>query len=195
MEERERTHPMRKEAFESTKILTGQKEEEPKKTSIVEKEPEKKEVAQQPDRELKKPSASQRRKSELMSRLEGERPATKEEIEAEEGLMAEITGLIIEQTMTKIGYDFYEYFFLFWEAPQQVGIDDYNIFIFERASPMWGSWIWVVVNDSTIWDRVLKPRSTEIEDAAKEAIEVVKQYLVNYQQYEFESEDMIGTGI
>lgn len=193
--ERARREAVKEEASEDTRALTGQREEKPKETSAVEAEPEKEVTSERPDREPEKPPASQRQESEFMARLEGERPATKEEIAAEEGLMDEITGLIIEQTMTRIGYDFYEYFFLLWETPRMLGIRDYNIFINERASPMWGSWIWVDVNGATIWNKVLKPRSAEVEDAAKEAIEVTKQYLINYQQYQFQSEDLVGTGI
>lgn len=152
-------------------------------------------TARQPDREPETSPESQRQKSDLMTRLEGVRPATQEEIAAEEWLMDEITGLVIERTMTKIGYDFYEYFFLLWEAPRATGIQDYNITINERASPLWGSWVWVDVNGTTIWNKVLRPRSAEIEEAAKEAIETTKQYLVNYEQYQFQSEDLVGTGI
>jgi hypothetical protein len=133
--------------------------------------------------------------SDLMSRLKGERAATAEEVAAEEELMDEITGLIMEQTMTKIGYEFYEYFFLLWEPPQEVGVKDYNIFIREMASPVWGSWVSVSVNGATIWNKVLRPRSAEVEDSAKEAIVVTQQYLYNYQQYQFQSEDLVGTGI
>ena len=132
--------------------------------------------------------------SGLIAKIEEERAATKEEIAAEEELMLEITGLIIEETMTRIGYEFYEYFFLFWEAPE-VEVKDYNILISEMASPMWGSWVKVNVDETTVWSKMLKPRSEEIEDAVKIAIEATKQYLYNYEQYQFQTEDMVGTGI
>lgn len=115
-----------------------------------------------------------------------------EEIEKE--LMEEISGLIIEETMTKIGYEFYEYFFLLWEAPE-VEIKDYNIFINEKASPLWGSWVKVNIDGTTVWNRILRPRSEEIEEAVKQAIEATKQYLYNYEQYQFQTEDMVGTGM
>lgn len=198
MQKRKGIQTKRKETSKSIKDLTeqrGQSQEEFKKTSRVEKESQKKDIAEQPDKGREKPSASQRPKSELMARLEGVRPATQEEIAAEEGLMEEITGLIIEQTMTKIGYEFYECFFLLWEAPRMTEIQDYNIFINERASPLWGIWIWIDVNGTTVWNKVLRPRSAEVEEEAKEAIEATKQYLINYEQYQFQSEDLVGTGI
>ena len=142
-----------------------------------------------------KPSAAEEKIRKLIETIkEEERMATKEEIAAEEELMLEITGLIIEETMTKIGYEFYEYFFLFWEAPE-VEVKDYNILINERASPLWGSWVKVNIDETVVWSKVLRPRSEEIEDAVKQAIEATKQYLFNYEQYQFQTEDMVGSGI
>ncbi len=111
----------------------------------------------------------------------------------EEKVMEEISGLIIEQTMTGIGYGFYETFFVLWEAPE--GIKEYNIFIIERASPTWGSWVEVNVDDTTVWSNVLKPRFEEIEEAVKEAVEVAKIYLQHYEEYQLQSEDMVGNGM
>lgn len=113
---------------------------------------------------------------------------------AEEELMKEITGLIIEQTMTKIGYEFYENFFIRWEAPE--GIKDYNIFINERAGP-WGSWVRVDIDTKTVWQKVLRPRSEEIEEAAKEAVEATREYFSRYEEIkrEFEGPDMASSGI
>ncbi len=103
----------------------------------------------------------------------------------------------MEETMTKIGYDFYEYFFINWEVPQGITVTDYNVVIHEKASSVWGSLVWIEVNETPIWNnngQVLKPRGGEIEDAAKLAIQVVQMYLLNYEQYQFTSEDMVGTG-
>jgi len=113
---------------------------------------------------------------------------------AEEELIQEIAGLIIEETMTKIGYEFYEQFFLQWKAPQ-VGLKHYNILIAERASPTWGSLVEVNVGETTVWSGVLRPRSEEIEEAAKQAIEAAKEYLNNYEKYQLQTDDMVGSGI
>lgn len=87
----------------------------------------------------------------------------------------EMSGLIIEETMTKVGYEFYEKFFSFWEAPE--GIRGYNIYINERASPMWGSLVYVKVNNTLVWERMIRPRSEDVEKAVKNSIGVVKNYL------------------
>ena len=142
-----------------------------------------------------KPSAAEEKISSLIARIiEEERAATKEEIAAEEQLMQEITGLIIEETMTKIGYEFYEYFFFLWEPPE-VELKHYNIVIIEKASPMWGSLVEVKIGDTTIWSRMLRPRSEEIEESAKQAIETTKEYLRNYEKHQLKTKDMMGTGI
>lgn len=113
---------------------------------------------------------------------------------AEEKLMQEITGLIIAESMTKIGYEFYETFFLLWYPPQTI-LKHYNILIAEKASPMWGSLVEVNIGETTIWSMVLRPRSEEIEDAVKQAIEISKDYLNNYEKIQFQTVDMVGTGI
>jgi curli production assembly/transport component CsgE len=148
----------------------------------------------QKDVKPKKPSAAEERIRKLIEAVKEERLATKEEIAAEQQLMQEITGLIIEETMTKIGYEFYEYFFLIWEPPQTV-LKYYNIVITERASPVWGSLVEIKIGENIVWSIVLRPRSEEIEYAAKQAIEATKNYLQDYEKYQLKTIDMMGTGI
>lgn len=192
-EAREPSQTMRQKTTDSA--TTRQEQEKTEKTLAPREKPSQEITREQKVVEPNEAPPTREETSELMARLKGERAATEEEIAAEEELMDEISGLIMEETMTRIGYDFYEYFFLLWEPPQEVGVKDYNIFIREMASPVWGSWVSVSVNGATVWSKVLKPRSSEVEDSAKEAIVVTQQYLYNYQQYQFQSEDMVGTGI
>ena len=54
-------------------------------------------------------AATQKLLRELIAIVEKSKAvATKDEEAAEDAVMLEITGLIMEETMTKIGYDFYE---------------------------------------------------------------------------------------
>ena len=116
-----------------------------------------------------------------------------------QGGEVEIDGLIIDQTQTRIGQEFYQNFVTFWEAP--LGIEDYNILITEMANPTWGSWIWVevggFVSKEIVYREILKPRSEEIEKTAQKGVEVVKKYLYHLKEYgeEVAGEDMKGTGI
>lgn len=201
--EREKTKQVKKDVAKTACVVDarncglgykGQKDAKPEKILAAEEKPAKEIAGKQKHAKAEKTTAVPKKISGLIARIEEERAATKEEIAAEEELMLEITGLIIEETMTRIGYEFYEYFFLFWEAPE-VEVKDYNILISEKASPIWGSWVKVNIDETTVWSRVLRPRSEEIEDAVKQAIEATKQYLYNYEQYQFQTEDMVGTGI
>ena len=116
-----------------------------------------------------------------------------------QGGEVEIDGLIIDQTQTRIGQEFYQNFVTFWEAP--LGIEDYNILITEMANPTWGSWIWVevggFVSKEIVYREILKPKSEEIEETAQKGVEVVKKYLYHLKEYgeEVSEKDMKGTGI
>ena len=111
----------------------------------------------------------------------------------------EIDGLIIDQTQTRIGQEFYQNFVTFWEAPP--GIEDYNIVIVEMANPTWGSWIWIevggLVSKEIVYRETLKPRLEENEETAKKGVEVVREYLYRLIEYgkEVTEKDMSGTGI
>lgn len=90
----------------------------------------------------------------------------------------EIDGLIIDQTQTRSGHEFYQHFVTFWEAPE--GSEGFNIFVGERVSPQWGSWIWIKVNDVMVYRNVLRRRTEEIKEVAKKVVEIVKGYLYQY---------------
>ncbi len=109
----------------------------------------------------------------------------------------EIDGLVIDQTQTRIGYEFYSTFSLHWEAPVQNGVDDYTITVIERASPQWGSWIWIKINDAYMYRKILQPRQGEVENEARKAVGTVKKYLVTEYLYQKKllDEDMSESGI
>jgi len=186
--EQEKTVQEKKEAAETAIISEIHENSRAlKKTVAKEQEvPEK-----QKDAKPEGTSAAKEKIKDIIAEIEEEQKAA---AEAEEELMQEITGLIIEETMTKIGYDFYEYFFLLWETPE-VELKDYNILISERASPMWGSLVEVKIGETTVWSNMLRPRSAEIEESAQQAIEATKNYLRNYEKYQLKTIDMMGTGI
>ena len=112
---------------------------------------------------------------------------------AEKLVFEGFNGLVMSETMTKIGNEFFEQFCLLWEPPT-TGLNGYYVLISEKASPMWGTWITVSVDDVAIWSKVLKPRSEEIEPEVEEARAIVYEYVSNYEQYQMQTEDMAGTG-
>ena len=107
----------------------------------------------------------------------------------------EIDGLIINETKTKIGQDFYEFFYNSWEAPQ--AITGFSLIISERPAGSMGSWVWIDVDETTVYQNRLTPKPDEIEVAASGAVGIVSTYLVNKQndQQQLAGDEMAGTGI
>lgn len=140
--------------------------------------------------------------SDTQKKLEKLLEEAEEEVEKEAKKKAEvkssgmeIDGLIINETKTKIGQEFYEVFYTVWEPPE--GIKNYTIFISEKGAGQWGSWVLLKVNETLTYQNRLIPRSEEIGNAAKYAVELTKNFLLNYEQYQkqLEGKDMKGTGI
>jgi len=91
----------------------------------------------------------------------------------DEGL--EITGLLLDETKTKGGHDFYYAFNSYW---QQVEGLDYSITINELPSGVRGSVILVNVNGTRVYQNTLNPRAEVIEEEAKRAVEFSIQFLL-----------------
>jgi len=121
----------------------------------------------------------------------------KKEVESEkkkkDGL--EVDGLIFNETKTKIGQEFYDFFFTMWQAPKEA--KDYTIYISEKGAGMWGSWVLVLVNEKIVYQNRLIPRNDIIEEAAKSATMTTKNFLIKFRhiQQQLEGKDMSGTGI
>jgi curli production assembly/transport component CsgE len=107
----------------------------------------------------------------------------------------EIEGLLIDQTRSRIGYDFYQDFVSFWEAPP--GARNYNLVIIEQNEPRYGSWVSIKINDNLVYRALLRPGPEDIAATAHEAVAVVREFLLRWEEYEksLEGEDMKGKGI
>lgn len=90
----------------------------------------------------------------------------------------EIDGLILNQTKTRTGHNFYRQFAALWEAPG--GADGFNIVVIEIATPQWGSIIQIKVNDTAVFLNLLKPSDTAVSELAKNAVERVREYITTY---------------
>jgi len=89
---------------------------------------------------------------------------------------AEINGLLIDQTRTLMGHEFYRHFCTLWGEPQ---VDfQYNVTIKEIPDARWGSLITVDVNGTTAYRKSLRPRSGKAEEEAKASISRVKKHLI-----------------
>ncbi len=88
----------------------------------------------------------------------------------------EIVGLILNQTRTRFGQDFYREFSMHWVSPQEAG--NYNILIKELPDPRWGSFIWIYVDNAAIFKTVIGRRPEEIETAVQKGIQTVLAHLI-----------------
>lgn len=106
-----------------------------------------------------------------------------------------ISGLVVDETFSKVGHDFYDLFYSDWEPPKNV--KDYSITITEKPLPRLGTQITIIVNDTPVYQRFVQPRTEIIKEMAQQGLEISYSYLENYDQIqkELQGKDMQGTGI
>lgn len=88
----------------------------------------------------------------------------------------ESSGLVLDQTITKIGHDFYDQFFSRWEAPADVL--EYTVAVGEKPSRGNNAVIIVTVNGEDLLEFPLQGKADIVEDAAQQAIGVAAGYLL-----------------
>lgn len=91
----------------------------------------------------------------------------------------EISGLVVDQSITKPGRDFYDLFYSQWEAPTEV--QDYTITIGEKPFRATSTLLTVRVNEADLLEFPLQPNYDLVQDAVQEAIAYVQDYLVQQQ--------------
>ncbi len=107
----------------------------------------------------------------------------------------EITEFIFNETITKLGADFYHYFFQNWSNPS--GVEGLSIYVEERPVPGMGGIVSLRIEDQIVYQGMLRPNNQQIRDAADQAVERAQGYLINYElmQQQLESDDKSGSGI
>ncbi|MFK7771509.1 MAG: CsgE family curli-type amyloid fiber assembly protein [Saprospiraceae bacterium] len=107
----------------------------------------------------------------------------------------EIDGLILDETRSKIGRDFYEIFYNRWNPP--AGAKDFLITIREMPSRGLGARISIEVNENVVLYRFLQPRNGLIEEEANFTISYIKSYLTKNEnlKQDMEAGDTMGSGI
>lgn len=110
-------------------------------------------------------------------------------------LDVEIDGLLVDETKTKSGRDFYELFYNNWTAPKDA--KNYSITIKELPFRLRTTQIKIFINDNLVYLSILQPRYELVERYAQQAVGRVKQYLINYDQIQqlLSGEDQSGNGI
>jgi|GEM_PF-658862 len=113
----------------------------------------------------------------------------------EEDKSIDLGGLIIDETISKVGQDFYRYFNNQWNAPGTS--KNFNIYISEKPTPGMGNMIIIKINYEEIFKNRISPQQQVIESLVEYAINQSQQYIMNYEKIkkQLEGEDMSGTGI
>lgn len=84
----------------------------------------------------------------------------------------EISGLIIDQTLSRVGTLFYEELINGWESPDQSA----TITVHERPDIRAGNIIWIEVNDETVFQDRIGTRVSGIEEKVQSAREILELY-------------------
>lgn len=118
-----------------------------------------------------------------------------EKSQTEKDPILEIDGLLVENTITKSGNDFYDYFYRDWVAPPQA--KNYTIFINEKPYRLSTTMVEVKINETLVFRSYLQPRNSIIESIAKQAVSQTTLYLINYEEIkkQLEGDDRSGNGI
>lgn len=115
--------------------------------------------------------------------------------EDEDEIGLEIDGLIVKETRTKHGGDFYDHFYRNWEAPPNAR--NYTIYIKELPYRLNMTLVTVRINDSEVFRSALQPRREIIIQLADYALSRTSEFLTNYEDImkQLGGEDQTGTGI
>jgi hypothetical protein len=107
----------------------------------------------------------------------------------------QITEFIFNETISKLGADFYHYFFQQWQNPS--GVEGLSIHVQERPVPGMGALVMIKVEEQLVYQGMLRPNVQMIRDAVKAAVQRTQAYFTNYEmiRQQLESDDMRGTGI
>lgn len=107
----------------------------------------------------------------------------------------EFMNFVFDETITKIGGDFFRMFDSEWENPSNVrGV---NMFIGEQPMPGMGTQIWIRVEDRYIFRSFVRPNQEQLRQSVEKALQQAESYFINYDliQKELESDDFSGTGL
>ena len=109
-----------------------------------------------------------------------EAPADSADTDAEQRLIPQsygITGLVVDETRTTIGRDFYDTFYEAWTSPE--GSVNYTVVVEEQPVPGRGTRVLVRLNDEVAFDTRLQPGYDRIREAALAAVGYTRRALAS----------------
>lgn len=80
----------------------------------------------------------------------------------------EIDGMVVDETQTRLGRDFYTEFYNFWQSPE--GAVNYTVTVQEQPMPNLGTRVMVRVNDEIAFQAQLQPRQDMLEMTSRQAV-------------------------
>ena len=89
--------------------------------------------------------------------------------------MINLSGLVVDETRSRLGRQFYDLFYSQWEAPRGAG--GHTVKVEERPGLGRGSVVFVRIDDELVYGSRLQPRYSEIEQAAKAAVYYATRHL------------------
>ncbi len=92
----------------------------------------------------------------------------------------EISGFVLDQTITRLGHDFSAYLSQYRNANN---LGEYNLAVYERPSARWGNYIWVEYNRTRVFSLFMSPSRTNVQSVAEQAArqihnEILRQELL-----------------
>lgn len=87
---------------------------------------------------------------------------------------AELQGFIVDNTISRIGNDFYAYF---CDRLRDVSKLDFNLVVRERPSLGWGSLVWVEYDRRIVYRSFLQPNTAQLRDTATQAADQVLEQI------------------
>ena len=86
-------------------------------------------------------------------------------------------GVVVDQTITVAGQDFYQYFIVFWrDKPLS---ERYAISIHERPSARWGNQVWIEYAQRRVFQTILPTSRAAIKPVSEQAADIAYQNVVD----------------
>ena len=128
--------------------------------------------------------------------LAGRRPSrhviTNVAIDLDEGRINSdpLKGLIINRTVTVMGWDFYSNFTQVWQALYPDSQD--TMTVIERPTAQFGSEIWISYLDQTVFHTFLSPARSRAKDQSREVVQAVRENIdiINAQRKFIQNADL-----
>jgi curli production assembly/transport component CsgE len=112
-----------------------------------------------------------------------------------DNILVEIDELIVDQTLSKSGRDFYEIFYKAWEWPKTS--NSFTIYIKERPARANSTQVQIYLDELLVFESFLQPRYDALLELTSYANVYVKNQILAYEEVlkQLQGDDMSGTGI